>query len=652
MSDLVVGDYLLDNGLAGARSVADKIFVCDGEPSNYTDALSMKLGEKDFGAGNVFNAPEDPSPDDGRLMLTAEVTDGSVTADGTVSRWAIVASGSGATGELIAHGALTGGDTVTNGSTFTLGQIPLHLFSEMRGYDEETIAWISAVEDAGGSVTPAQQARVNALIVGLKADGLFSANSRLWLTAGEKDSKQATTDLMGLVVATPSTTPPTLIDNGYKGNGTSAYMDLGAMPSDFTQYSGSIAAYYMTNSTAQDTQSAMGCSGGASIPYVDLTPLYDASGMLARINQNPGDYFQGANANKQGFYVVTTTADTVQAVYKNGNLTPIASGTKSDVSGTLPNMFGLATNANGSPGASTYSSGTVGAWYIGPGLTALQAQKLAQRINAYMIDLGVNVFGDYVGPDDIAPGSWGWWGLRAFNSAKIGTACVRIKRADNAEQDILLASNGYIDTSDAFFNGSTPYGVIKLYDQTGNGLHLDVPGAGGPPVLVLNDNGSLPCILSSLDNDNLTSTNNCPAGGAQYSGSTVCRHVVGDYSNITTYAIQINSYAIALGFLDDTHARFYNGVAPGVDTGAITGDLTRSLQVSYSYPDGEVILCVDGVNTNGMIAESKPMIAATVFVLNSNHDAHQKFWEAGWWNNNISPQFAKLSANQRAAWSF
>jgi len=124
MADVVLDNYVLDNGISVLDTLADKIFICSQEPTTYTEASSTyALGNKNFGVGAVFAAPAGASPD-GRQVTTVAITDGSVTANGTVARWAVVDS---VNSRLYAQGALTGGKAVTNGQTFALDSFTIRM---------------------------------------------------------------------------------------------------------------------------------------------------------------------------------------------------------------------------------------------------------------------------------------------------------------------------------------------------------------------------------------------------------------------------------------------------------------------------------------------------------------------------------------------
>src|ERR1043166_3168053 len=90
-----LNDLTLDNGLSSVKSNADKIYTCSQEPSTYTGATSTyALGNKNFGAGNVYPAAIAAGSPSGRKITTAAITDGSVTGTGTASHYAVVTSGS------------------------------------------------------------------------------------------------------------------------------------------------------------------------------------------------------------------------------------------------------------------------------------------------------------------------------------------------------------------------------------------------------------------------------------------------------------------------------------------------------------------------------------------------------------------------------
>lgn len=114
---LILGDRALDSGLAALDTECDKVYVCSQQPTTYTEAITTYgLGNKNWGVGNAFAAPA-ARAGGGRQITSIAITDGNVTADGTVAAWAAVDT---VNSRLLASGNMTGGKAVTNGQVFTL----------------------------------------------------------------------------------------------------------------------------------------------------------------------------------------------------------------------------------------------------------------------------------------------------------------------------------------------------------------------------------------------------------------------------------------------------------------------------------------------------------------------------------------------------
>ncbi len=250
----------------------------------------------------------------------------------------------------------------------------------------------------------------------------------------------------------------------------------------------------------------------------------------------------------------------------------------------------------------------------------------------------------YAGPGDVVPGAAAWWGIRAYSVATIGTACCRIKRADTVEKDIVTAASGIIDVSDSHFNGSTPYSIIKFFDQTGNGVHVDIPTTTAP-VLTLNDNGSLPCV-TVVNGDGLLSTNSITSMAQPFSACGVMMRVTNS-GQVALTDIQDNptelTYAGSSGVVGA-----YNGGNNISASGATEGS-TNSIGVVYNGASS--IISINGTNTGSLALGNTHNDGGTVFF---PHGALSptKVWEAGWWPSNLSASFAAISAQQHTVWNF
>jgi hypothetical protein len=109
-----LNNRVFDNGLTTLDTEANKVLVTSQEASTYAEANST------FALGNStslsIGAPADRSGG-GRKVAVASITDGSVTATGTATHYALVDTNNS---RLLATGALTASQAVTSGNTFTL----------------------------------------------------------------------------------------------------------------------------------------------------------------------------------------------------------------------------------------------------------------------------------------------------------------------------------------------------------------------------------------------------------------------------------------------------------------------------------------------------------------------------------------------------
>ena len=109
-----IADRVFDNGLTVLDTEANKILITSAEATTYTQANAT------YALGNSttlsIGAPAARSGG-GRQVTIAAITDGSVTATGTATHYAIVDT---ANSRLLATGSLSASQAVTSGNTFTL----------------------------------------------------------------------------------------------------------------------------------------------------------------------------------------------------------------------------------------------------------------------------------------------------------------------------------------------------------------------------------------------------------------------------------------------------------------------------------------------------------------------------------------------------
>ena len=114
-----LGDRVFDNGLTVLDTEANKITVTSQEASTFAEAnATYALGNS---TSLSINAPANRTGG-GRKVTVAAITDGSITATGTATHYAIIDTSNS---RLLATAALTASQSVTNGNTFTLATLDI-----------------------------------------------------------------------------------------------------------------------------------------------------------------------------------------------------------------------------------------------------------------------------------------------------------------------------------------------------------------------------------------------------------------------------------------------------------------------------------------------------------------------------------------------
>lgn len=114
-----LNDRVYDNGLTVLDTEATHLYLCSQDPTTFAEAnTTYALANK---ASISIGAPADRSPN-GRKVTLAAITDGTVTANGTATHWAIVDT---TNSRLLSTNALTASQVLTSGNTFTFAAIDI-----------------------------------------------------------------------------------------------------------------------------------------------------------------------------------------------------------------------------------------------------------------------------------------------------------------------------------------------------------------------------------------------------------------------------------------------------------------------------------------------------------------------------------------------
>lgn len=112
-----LNDNALDAGLAYVITNGTRIDLCSSEPANYAAVAGISLGNK---TGLTLTAAANGAVS-GRRTTTPAITDGTTTATGTATHWALTNGSS----ILVATGSLTASQGLTSGNPFTLDAISI-----------------------------------------------------------------------------------------------------------------------------------------------------------------------------------------------------------------------------------------------------------------------------------------------------------------------------------------------------------------------------------------------------------------------------------------------------------------------------------------------------------------------------------------------
>lgn len=108
-----INDYVFDAALTKLDTETSHLTINSQEPVTASGAMiTYLLGYK---SGVSVGAPEDRSPN-GRKVVVAAITDGTVNGTGTATHWALVDNGNS---RLLATGSLAASQVTTSGNIFT-----------------------------------------------------------------------------------------------------------------------------------------------------------------------------------------------------------------------------------------------------------------------------------------------------------------------------------------------------------------------------------------------------------------------------------------------------------------------------------------------------------------------------------------------------
>lgn len=245
-------------------------------------------------------------------------------------------------------------------------------------YDTDAVTYFAAMTAQPNST---RKGLINDLIVGLKADGIWSTLDLLYLT-GSHDAQSAKLNVKNPSVYVLSTvnSPTFTTDRGYAGDGVSSYLDTGfadnTASANWTQNSAAWGVYLNQQS---GVAAAVGVSGTTTSRII---PRNGSNNMTIRIHgatePTPPTVVDGL-----GMSAGSRTSSTTISWYKNGTFT--ATNTSSTSTTPVSGNIQLFRSSAG-----VFGAGRAASFFLGSGLTDTQQANLSSRITTYLTAIGAN----------------------------------------------------------------------------------------------------------------------------------------------------------------------------------------------------------------------------------------------------------------------
>jgi hypothetical protein len=249
--------------------------------------------------------------------------------------------------------------------------------------DAQAFITAAAITDA------TQQDAIDALVVGLKADGIWTKMKAIYPFVGGTASthKYNLKDPRDLDAAFRLVFNGgwTHSSNGALPNGTNGYADTKLVPSSvLTLNSGHLSFYSRTNTSTGVDDIASTITGDTQnmrlIIKFGASLFSDINSLTQRVTV--------ANANSLGFYQTSRINATSLKVYKNASVFGTNTNTNT---GTQPATSLYISASHFNAGVTNYSDRQVAFSSIGDGLTDTDASNLYTRVQTYQTALSRNV---------------------------------------------------------------------------------------------------------------------------------------------------------------------------------------------------------------------------------------------------------------------
>jgi hypothetical protein len=255
--------------------------------------------------------------------------------------------------------------------------------------DSDVAAWNVATKAAGGNPSQAYVNALTTMVSGMKSDTDYANLDWLFVYAAE-DVVGGSMDVVARRQHVTSGHVPTFVPmQGFKGDGTSTYIDLGfpvTMGPHFTQNSACVGIFVQVDDSRGLGTSRAFC-GSSEAPGVSRAFIHRSSNgvsLSTAMNNSGNDSI--SVSNYLGLLHHERTGASTTATYQSG--TSKGTGVSSSLAVLAQNMYVLAGNNN--PAAIQFTDARVLVCYGGGALGASGVGRVSSRVSTFLAAIGAS----------------------------------------------------------------------------------------------------------------------------------------------------------------------------------------------------------------------------------------------------------------------
>ena len=248
-------------------------------------------------------------------------------------------------------------------------------------FDSDAQAFFNRVDTAGGTLSATEKEAVNQLVLDMKDDGIWSSMKAIYPMVGASSAACAQ-NLKSSSFTGTFTSGWTFASTGVMGNGSSAYMDTGLVPSSELSLNSTHLSFYSRTDSPSASSADIGSRGSNS-----SWTLIEVYGNVLYNLINQSTISSVAMTTTLGHFIGSRRGATDTEAYRNGS--SVATFTTSSANLSDRNIFIAA--MNNAPNPQYYSSREYAFASIGDGLTDTEASDFYTAVQAFQTTLSRNV---------------------------------------------------------------------------------------------------------------------------------------------------------------------------------------------------------------------------------------------------------------------